>query len=460
MLSKRQRARIVAAAAVAAVVLPGALTVWLFASYRETGIAHDHSESLLSDVRLLDEVLTDSAILYAATGEGRWKWRYEASVEDLTEVLAAAERRAPSDQALVSIREISAANDDLVEMETRAFELTQARRGEEAYGLLTSVAYDATKREYANGLALALTEVRERAEADAARLGAQLAIAAFFCLAGLLACFAAWLIQVRGHMSAEEQLHEGLRRERDAANRANATKSRFLANMSHELRTPLNAIIGYTEMLKEDAIEEARSREAEDHDHVLSAAQHLLTLINDLLDLSKAEAGRIVVKADEFDVGRTVESSVNAVAHAAASRGNRIEADVARDLGPARSDEFRLRQCLINLLSNAAKFTENGRIKVGVRREGELLVFRVSDTGIGMTPDQLGQVFQPFVQADSSVARRHGGTGLGLAITRELAHLLGGNVSAESEPGKGSTFTLRVAADLAPTQDEVGALAA
>jgi signal transduction histidine kinase len=224
--------------------------------------------------------------------------------------------------------------------------------------------------------------------------------------------------------------------------------------MSHELRTPLNAIIGYSEMLKEDADDAGRVTDAEDHGRIIEAAGALLTLINDLLDISRAEAGRIVLKVDEFAVAELIERVVGTVDHLARAKANRIVIDMPDDIGAIRSDEFRLGQCLINLLSNAAKFTEQGEIRLSVRREGEHLACAVTDTGIGMTPEQMSKIFKPFVQADDTVTRTYGGSGLGLAITRELAHLLGGDVRVESTLGHGATFTLRVAAALAQPQTE------
>jgi signal transduction histidine kinase len=459
MWSRNQRARIVAAVAMAAVLLPGALMVVMFSTYRQAAIAADRSEHLLSEMRQLDEVLTTSALLYARTGERRWRWRYEAAVEDLAGVLASVERYAPSDEALQRINEVSNANDALVEMETRAFQMA-ARHEREAYALLTSTAYDQEKRVYANALNLALVEVRERSEADTQNLGAALLFGALACLGGLFACFAVWFGQMRRHLAKEERLQDSLRRERDAANRANATKSRFLANMSHELRTPLNAIIGYSEMLQEDADAAGRVKDSQDHGRIISAAGGLLRLINDLLDISKAEAGRIVLKVDEFAVPDLIERVVSTTTHLARAKANRIIVDMAPDIGAARSDEFRLGQCLINLLSNAAKFTEQGEIRLGARREGDDLVFVVADTGIGMTPEQVDKIFKPFVQADDSVTRTHGGTGLGLAITRELAQLLGGEIRAESTLGQGSVFTLRVPAACVSGAGEKPALAA
>jgi signal transduction histidine kinase len=333
MWTRKQRARVVAAAAMATVVLPGVLMFVVFSTYRQAVIATDRSEDLLSDVRQLDEMLTTSALLYARTGERRWRWR-----------LAEVERYAATDEALRRVHGITSANDALVEMETRAFEMAANGRDQEAYGLLTSMAYDQEKRVYANGLNLMLADVRERAEADTQRLGFELLLAALGCLVGLFACFAAWFGQMRRHLSEEERLQDSLRQERDTANRANATKSRFLANMSHELRTPLNAIIGYSEMLKEDADATGRAADAQDHGKIISAANGLLRLINDLLDISKAEAGRIALRIDDFAVSDLIERVVGTVDHLARARTNRIVVDMAPEIGAARSDELRLGQ--------------------------------------------------------------------------------------------------------------------
>ncbi len=236
-------------------------------------------------------------------------------------------------------------------------------------------------------------------------------------------------------------------REKRAAEQANEAKSKFLANMSHELRTPLNAIIGYSEMLREGAEEDGRAEDAADHDRVLRSAQHLLRLINDILDLSKIDAAKMAVRIETCDTDSLVSEACETVRHLASANRTEIAFDIAPNARVARTDAVKLSQCLLNLLSNAAKFTQAGVISVKVRREGSDLIFAVQDTGAGIAADKLPGLFQPFVQADASIERRDG-TGLGLAITRGLARLLGGDVSAESELGRGSTFTLCIAADL------------
>jgi signal transduction histidine kinase len=252
-----------------------------------------------------------------------------------------------------------------------------------------------------------------------------------------------------------------LERERLAvavAEEASRSKSQFLATMSHELRTPLNAIIGYSEMMQEQALDDRRESDVADHDRVLSASRHLLGMISEILDLSKIEAGRMMMSAAPFDVARVAREALDAVRPLAMTRGNALHLDVhAADLGQAYNDAFRLHQCLINLLSNATKFTERGDITLRVRRDGALLVFAVEDTGIGIAPEKLKALFKPFVQADASTTRTHGGTGLGLVITRRLAELMGGGVAVESAPGKGSTFTLTVAAALELSAGDEGA---
>ncbi len=240
---------------------------------------------------------------------------------------------------------------------------------------------------------------------------------------------------------------EELEAARISAESANIAKSQFLATMSHELRTPLNAIIGYGEMLIEVAEERGADQERADLGRIHGAAHRLLALINDVLDLSKIEAGGMEMSSEAVDIQAMVNEAVETVRPAAQANGTAIVVD-ATALGVANTDGFKLSQCLLNLLSNAAKFTKDGQIKLNARREdGEWLVFEVIDTGIGISADAQKKLFQPFVQADASTTRAYGGTGLGLAITRRLARLLGGDVTVKSAVGQGSAFTLRVPAD-------------
>ena len=243
-----------------------------------------------------------------------------------------------------------------------------------------------------------------------------------------------------------------LTRARRTAEEANSAKSQFLANMSHELRTPLNAIIGYSEMVEEEVAELGHAELAPDLQKIQSAGKHLLALINDILDLSKIEAGKTELFLEDFDVAEMVGDVVTTIRPLVEKNGNTLV--VEREApGSMRADLTKLRQMLLNLLSNACKFTERGTITLRVSRERagpgapEELRFRVSDSGIGMTPAQMAKLFEAFAQAEASTSRRYGGTGLGLAITRRFAQLMHGDVTVESVPGEGSSFTIRLPAD-------------
>ncbi|MBI3916991.1 MAG: response regulator, partial [Betaproteobacteria bacterium] len=233
---------------------------------------------------------------------------------------------------------------------------------------------------------------------------------------------------------------------------ASLHKSQFLANMSHELRTPLNAIIGYSEMLQEDAAELEAEQFVDDLKKIHASGQHLLELINGVLDLSKIEAGKMDLYLESFNIASVVESVTAVIAPLVQKKSNRLEVVCADNVGTMHADLTKVRQTLFNLLSNACKFTENGTVTLSVERErsdgGDSLVFRVHDTGIGMTPEQMTRLFQEFSQADASTTRKYGGTGLGLALSRRLCQMMGGDITVESEPGRGSTFTLRLPAEV------------
>ncbi|HWA01111.1 MAG TPA: ATP-binding protein [Caulobacterales bacterium] len=240
---------------------------------------------------------------------------------------------------------------------------------------------------------------------------------------------------------------EELTRARARAEAANIAKSQFLANMSHELRTPLNAVIGYAEILDED-LEAQGGQEAlrADAQRIRSSGRHLLKLVNDVLDISKIEANRLEIDAEFLDVGRVLRDVADSLRHSAEERGNRIDVKVSADLGPVWADSLRLHQCVLNLASNACKFTKQGLVSISAERcddeRGAWICIRVRDTGIGIDAEAITKLFKPFVQADVTTTRRFGGTGLGLSITRELARLMGGDVAVESVVGAGSTFTL------------------
>ncbi|MFO0697259.1 MAG: PAS domain S-box protein [Polyangiales bacterium] len=231
---------------------------------------------------------------------------------------------------------------------------------------------------------------------------------------------------------------------KEAAEAASRAKSRFLATVSHELRTPLNAIIGYTEMLAEDAEARGHADYLPDLARVTSASKHLLGLINDILDLSKIEAGRVDLYLEDVALVPVVVDVTSTMQPLAEQSGNQLELAVAPGLGTARVDVTKLWQILLNLVGNACKFTREGRIRLSAERGEEdgtsVVVFEVADTGVGLDASEVERIFQPFTQADASTTRRFGGTGLGLSITKHFVEILGGRIDVRSEPGEGSVF--------------------
>jgi signal transduction histidine kinase/DNA-binding response OmpR family regulator len=246
------------------------------------------------------------------------------------------------------------------------------------------------------------------------------------------------------------------------AEAANQAKSQFLANMSHELRTPLNAIIGYSEMLHEEAADLGQEAFMDDLQKIHGAGQHLLSLINDILDISKIEAGRMELYLENFELQPMVQDVVNTISPLIETNHNQLVVNCADHLGTMHADLMKVRQGLLNLLSNASKFTEQGRITLTVTRQpqspgdaepidSDWIIFTVEDTGIGMTPKQIRRLFKAFTQADGSTTRKYGGTGLGLAITQHFCRMMGGDIAVESEPNQGSTFTIWL-----PAQVDIG----
>jgi signal transduction histidine kinase len=263
-------------------------------------------------------------------------------------------------------------------------------------------------------------------------------------------------IEIAEHRQTENELILA----KVAAEEASRAKSAFLANMSHELRTPLNAIIGYSEMLREDAEAEGRSAAIADLQRITSAGRHLRSLISDILDLTKVEAGHLELRVESVDAASIVADATSTCFTLATARGNNLVVTGLEELGRIETDETRFQQILLNLIGNACKFTSRGEVRVDCQRahqsDGEWIAIAVKDSGIGMTEAQVARLFREFVQADASTTRRYGGTGLGLAISKRLCTLMGGAIDVESTPDVGSTFTLRLPCAVTAARATVG----
>jgi signal transduction histidine kinase/PAS domain-containing protein len=257
---------------------------------------------------------------------------------------------------------------------------------------------------------------------------------------------------LRLEIAQRKQVENALKDSVHKAEAASRAKSAFLANMSHELRTPLNAIIGYSEILVEEAVEEGYQNIVPDINKILTAGQHLLSLINDILDLSKIEAGRMDLYLETFDLPTLVDDVVTTVRPLVEKNRNHLEVVCPKDIGSIYADLTKVRQILFNLISNALKFTEEGIVQLRVTRDRvnnhDWVSLYVSDTGIGISPEQLDRLFEAFIQGDNSTTRKYGGTGLGLAISRRFCQMMGGDIGVESQEGVGSTFTVHLKVDV------------
>ena len=267
------------------------------------------------------------------------------------------------------------------------------------------------------------------------------------------------LVLAMEDVTERRRAEEEVAKAKEAAETANKTKSLFLANMSHELRTPLNAILGYSEMLQEEAVERHLVDEfGTDLEKINGAGKHLLALINDILDLSKIEAGKMELFLESFDLAEMIDEVASTIRPMVEKNANTLQIELRPDLGVMHADQIKVRQALFNLLSNAAKFTHEGNITLEAARQSmdgsEWIVFRVTDTGIGLSPEQIVKLFQDFTQADASTTRKFGGTGLGLALTRRFCQMMGGDVTVHSVPEQGSVFTIKLPAVVSEPKSE------
>ena len=274
----------------------------------------------------------------------------------------------------------------------------------------------------------------------------------------MMAAYYSAVVDSQSELIKEVERHQmtlkALTAAKDEAERANGAKSEFLAKMSHELRTPLNAVLGYSEILLEDAELDGRGEQIADLQKISAAGKHLLAMVNDILDISKIEAGKMALHVENVDLDKLVDEVEATARPLAAKNTNSFVVERGRNLGTIKADATKLRQAIFNLLSNAAKFTQNGQITLGVKRAGEWIEIAVADTGIGISREQQQALFSNFTQANSKIAAVYGGTGLGLSLSQNLCRLMGGQIEVESEVGKGSRFTIRLPAQGEASQPE------
>lgn len=297
----------------------------------------------------------------------------------------------------------------------------------------------------------------------------EVGIVSAFCAATyvfLMAAYYSSVVDSQSELLKEIDRHQStmamLTVSKDEAERANGAKSEFLAKMSHELRTPLNAVLGYSEILLEDAELEGRGEQIADLQKISAAGKHLLAMVNDILDISKIEAGKMELNLEPVNLDELVKEVESTARPLAAKNTNSFHIERGDNLGVVIADATKLRQAIFNLLSNACKFTQNGRITMHIRRDrelnGEWMSISVSDTGVGISKEQQAALFSNFSQANPTIAAKFGGTGLGLSLSQNLVRLMGGNISVESDVGQGAKFTLRIPAKNAATASNDDAL--
>jgi signal transduction histidine kinase len=391
-------------------------------------------ERLAGEITYLDEVLTMSARMAASTGDLAWEDRYLAHAPILDTAVANAIEAAGNAIAAAGVAQTNQANLNLIEMEGRAFELVRNGRLDEALALLHSETYETEKALYAEGNKTFIGQLRDDLASSLASDRRHLDASLIAALMALIVVVGFWWL-VSQHLRAQQ-------RRLEVANRA---KTEFLAAMSHELRTPLNAVVGFAEMIQMESFGPLGSPKYRDYiDDIHGAGQHLLALINDILDLSKVEAGMEELQEEYIEISDLMKSVHSLVCQRAQSGRLAFELDSPAGLPMLSGDIRKMKQILINLLVNAIKFTDpGGTVALKVRCEdGEGHVFQVIDTGIGIAPNDIPKALSLFGQVDSGLNRHYEGTGLGLPLTRALVHMHGGSFDVQSKLGVGTTVTI------------------
>jgi two-component system sensor histidine kinase/response regulator len=401
------------------------------------------SQELRGIILHLDEVLTMSARMAAATGDLRWEVRYRRYEPDLDRAIKEAIALTGGGSAVTPSAQTDAANARLVAMENQSFDFVRGHRDADARAVLFSPAYEEQKAFYAQGMSDLLSVIRSRLD-ESLRAARFQALVSLTGSGGLFTLsIALWIGLIRRLKRAQAHLVEA----HDAALVASRLKAEFLANMSHEIRTPMNGVVGMAGLLLDTPLSPAQRDYAET---IRSSGDTLLTVISDILDFSKVEAGKLIFEMHDFDPGELIDQTLMLQAHRAQSKGLELFGLVDPSLPERlRGDRGRIGQVIANLVSNAIKFTDAGEVVVRLTSSSRLetdsgsvtrVRVTVTDTGIGIPVDVQPRLFQAFVQADGSTTRRYGGTGLGLAISKQLVTLMGGELGVESRPGEGATF--------------------